>query len=99
MSVDFPTLEASVTFCSVTEVEFGLLSCCFRTCVKRELILRTSCRSLILSEGKLRFRNWRRGRLRPWASGEVELEPGVPTAWEVVDCDAGTEVEADEEDE
>jgi hypothetical protein len=33
------------------------------------------------------------------ASIEAELEPVVLTAWEVVGCDAGTEVEADEEDE
>jgi hypothetical protein len=62
--------------------------------VRSVLILRTSCRSLILSEGKLRFRNWSRGRLSPFVSAEaveeaidwvVKALPGVREAAEAGD--------------
>ena len=95
-SVNWPTLEASASCCAVTAAEAGLLSCCFRTCVKSVLILRTSWRSLILSEGKLRFRNWSRGRLRPLASTEADLEL-LLAAWEVVALDAPTGSDAGSE--
>ena len=47
-------------------------------------MLRTSCKSLIFSDGKFRFRNWSRGRLSPLAS--IEIAAGL-MGWEVEGLD------------
>ena len=52
----------------VTGLPASGLEYCFSTCARRALTLRTSLMSLILSVGKLRWRNWRRGRFRLLAS-------------------------------
>jgi hypothetical protein len=85
VEIETATLGVVLTFapsadCCCAATAESVFICCFKTCAKRALMLRTSCKSLIFNEGKLRFRNWSRGRLSPLAS--IETAAGL-TVWEV----------------